>query len=84
MEVIRFAIFLVNDLLSILHVCGGDPARVLDGFTPFVVFSTYVEVIPKSIKAGAKIFSILHVCGGDPILHVDDAVKQAYSPRMWR
>ena len=48
------------------------------------VFSTYVEVIPRSTSSGVSIKGILHVCGGDPPLK--DSIPKAirYSPRMWR
>ena len=50
----------------ILHVCGGDPnVKELKLFM-LIVFSTYVEVIPRTAVELINSSSILHVCGGDP------------------
>ena len=50
----------------------------------FIVFSTYVEMIPKlsSLKKIKK--SILHVCGDDPKFLITMLFRILYSPRMWR
>ena len=48
------------------------------------VFSTYVEVIPKSSKRYECIYCILHVCGGDPKILLIANLSFQYSPRMWR
>ena len=52
--------------------------------TQFIVFSTYVEVIPTSTPSIEAASSILHVCGGDPKPIVDFDPTLSYSPRMWR
>ena len=49
-----------------------------------IVFSTYVEVIPKNVILSKSINCILHVCGGDPKLTHLTSEKLQYSPRMWR
>ena len=49
-----------------------------------IVFSTYVEVIPTSLKVAATFSSILHVCGGDPCFKPFKPAIWWYSPRMWR
>ena len=89
---------------SILHVCGGDPQKLVcqqvqNKYSPRmwrwsssnqvkskqnIVFSTYVEVIPRRLYNNEFNSSILHVCGGDPnSCHVrQNGLK--YSPRMWR
>ena len=49
-----------------------------------MVFSTYVEVIPKWINHVNVNLSILHVCGGDPSDKTLTKSSSMYSPRMWR
>ena len=49
-----------------------------------IVFSTYVEVIPRNWRWKNYWFSILHVCGGDPDLSACSIIFSSYSPRMWR
>ena len=91
-------------LLSILHVCGGDPRNVykprfefeysprmwrwslMNPETQFqsLVFSTYVEVILKTLLMLKSKNRILHVCGGDPIFSLFNTLYCQYSPRMWR
>ena len=48
------------------------------------VFSTYVEVILKSLEVNSTKSSILHVCGGDPVDLKAHENNYVYSPRMWR
>ena len=50
----------------------------------FIVFSTYVEVIPKNSIVYKNNKGILHVCGGDPINLQCINTRLMYSPRMWR
>ena len=50
----------------------------------FLVFSTYVEVIPLCGLSSIMLLGILHVCGGDPIGDDDVQLPLLYSPRMWR
>ena len=50
----------------------------------WIVFSTYVEVIPKKDNHGYWDESILHVCGGDPSANSGQIANTEYSPRMWR
>ena len=49
-----------------------------------MVFSTYVEVIPRAFLLGASPSCILHVCGGDPAHDLATLFDRGYSPRMWR
>ena len=49
-----------------------------------MVFSTYVEVIPKLVGLMDRCKRILHVCGGDPDPFEDKMTPEEYSPRMWR
>ena len=49
-----------------------------------LVFSTYVEVIPKIKTTKFQYCSILHVCGGDPQDLYSKFDTKQYSPRMWR
>ena len=49
-----------------------------------LVFSTYVEVIPKLLKRSCTISGFLHVCGGDPELIFNSFDHREFSPRMWR
>ena len=48
------------------------------------VFSTCVEVIPKSSGLVSAILCILHVCGGDPKKKPPKNFWSLYSPRVWR
>ncbi len=48
------------------------------------VFSTYVEVILKSLWVDFSLRGILHVCGGDPFWVPMSCLWVLYSPRMWR
>ena len=50
----------------------------------FVVFSTYVEVIPTNESEVLAAGSFLHVCGGDPSKIPFHKLCLAFSPRMWR
>ena len=83
-EVILIQLFSKLDLLSILHVCGGDPMILIIRLPRKMVFSTYVEVILRDCIKIWVMESILHVCGGDPIHHVFACKSWKYSPRMWR
>ena len=74
----------LKKLLSILHVCGGDPNGASLSGKGISVFSTYVEVILIDLKNRLSALGILHVCGGDPNNRYVKAFKQGYSPRMWR
>ena len=49
-----------------------------------LVFSTYVEVIPKTRAEVSKTYRVLHVCGGDPNTIKAVKEKNLCSPRMWR
>ena len=49
-----------------------------------IVFSTYVEVIPKGANRKGANNGILHVRGGDPFICFSIAIYKQYSPRMWR
>ena len=51
---------------------------------PFLVFSTYVEVILRINVVLPESSCILHVCGGDPRESSTDTWMNMYSPRMWR
>ena len=53
-------------------------------FTKHLVFSTYVEVIPRVGVVFRPRQGILHVCGGDPNRKAESNKKTVYSPRMWR
>ena len=48
------------------------------------VFSTYVEVIPRSVQKLSLNRRVLHVCGGDPIPNDSTIIMIRCSPRMWR
>ena len=48
------------------------------------VFSTYVEVILRSMKMIDKELCFLHVCGGDPVRRLIKMLALGFSPRMWR
>ena len=74
----------VSSCCCILHVCGGDPFIVVHNHPSGSVFSTYVEVIPRSTTARVNSTGILHVCGGDPLLVSLVIFCDKYSPRMWR
>ena len=50
----------------------------------WLVFSTYVEVIPSLLQLLKFQLRILHVCGGDPIGSSSGVLRSSYSPRMWR
>ena len=50
----------------------------------YLVFSTYVEVILRTLWRFLPLPRILHVCGGDPFGWVDPEHIYTYSPRMWR
>ena len=84
MEVILSEALTYEPLLSILHVCGGDPQPSEIEFYSQPVFSTYVEVILVIRSTDLGDLSILHVCGGDPDSGVNGLIAKLYSPRMWR
>ena len=67
MEVIPVSINHEVSILSILHVCGGDPFSILMTVQTLSVFSTCVEVILTDQGVVDVPPGILHVCGGDPI-----------------
>ena len=69
---------------GILHVCGGDPIICIRENQQYLVFSTYVEVIPNDNRLENLEWCILHVCGGDPVVGVPWLSRNSYSPRMWR
>ena len=73
-----------STLVSILHVCGGDPCAWPVPRWINLVFSTYVEVILVIQSATQARTRILHVCGGDPPIAYNDSKHAVYSPRMWR
>ena len=50
----------------------------------WIVFSTYVEVIPQNDPWSILHSGILHVCGGDPQQSNFELNHFLYSPRMWR
>ena len=52
--------------------------------SPFLVFSTCVEVILTCLCIKSRWYSILHVCGGDPKFVNHERSHKAYSPRVWR
>ena len=84
MEVILSEALTYEPLLSILHVCGGDPQPSEIEFYSQPVFSTYVEVILVIRSTDLGDLSILHVCGGDPDTYTFRIDYNEYSPRMWR
>ena len=81
---------------GILHVCGGDPTKIIFFDTNYDtqkshprnliprVFSTYVEVILDVAVSFTRTCCILHVCGGDPTNQHHYHFASGYSPRMWR
>ena len=48
-EVILFRLGIQAVLISILHVCGGDPNSLIEPRYKTNVFSTYVEVILRRL-----------------------------------
>ena len=49
-----------------------------------IVFSTYVEVIPRTGMKRCWNCCFLHVCGGDPRMIILTLIVIKFSPRMWR